>query len=70
MFWNNISIFNKVLGIPDIKQLYPEKKERLKQIQFQILLNKIYGSLISKMNSMRFIEIIPKKPDENNKQAL
>jgi len=64
MFWDNISMFNKIIGIPDIKYLYPEKKERLKQIQFQIRLNKIYSSLITKMNSMRFIEFIPKKNDE------
>jgi hypothetical protein len=64
MFWNNISIFNKVLGIPDIKYLYPEKRERLKQILFQKQLNQIYRSLILKMNTMRFIELIPKKINE------
>jgi hypothetical protein len=64
MFWDNIAMFNKIVGIPDIKQFYPEKKERLKQIQFQMRLNKIYSSLITKMNSMRFIEFIPKKTNE------
>ena len=61
MFWNNISAFNKVLGLPDIQHLYPEKNERLKQIQFQKQLNTIYASLIRKMNYLRFIEVIPKK---------
>jgi hypothetical protein len=61
MFWDNISLFNKVLQIPDIKQLYPKKIERSKQNQFQDKLNKIYRSLILKMYKMRFIEFIPKK---------
>lgn len=69
LFWNNISLFNKVMGIPDIIHLYPEKKENMKQIQFQERLNQIYASLIFKMSTMRFIEFIPKierKNDENN----
>lgn len=61
LFWQNISLFNRMMGIPNIQHLYPEKRERLKQIQFQIRLNQIYNSLLRKMNSMRFIEIIPKK---------
>jgi hypothetical protein len=69
MFWNNISIFNKVLGIPDIKYLYPKKIERQKQILYQKQLNIIYNSLIKKMNSLRFIELTQKKiilVDTNN----
>jgi hypothetical protein len=61
LFWQNISLFNRMMGIPNIQHLYPEKRERLKQIQFQMRLNQIYNSLLRKMNSMRFIEIIPKK---------
>lgn len=60
LFWNNISIFNKALGIPDIKHLYPERKEKPRQLQFQNELNIIYMRLIFKMNKMRFIEFIPK----------
>jgi hypothetical protein len=71
LFWNNISLFNKVMGLPDITQLYPEKKERPKQIQFQVQLNKIYTSLLLKMNTMRFIEVIPKTRQilENNEEV-
>jgi hypothetical protein len=68
LFWSNITLFNKVIGIPDIKQLYPEKKERPKQIQFQNRLNEIYNSLILKMNKMRFIEVIPKKVQEKTQE--
>ena len=64
LFWNNISIFNKALSIPDIKHLYPERKEKPKQLQFQNELNTIYGRLIFKMNRMRFIEFLPKKNSE------
>jgi hypothetical protein len=63
MFFNNISLFNKILGIPDVTYFYPEKRENPKQLQFQKQLNIIYGSLIKKMNSMRFIEIIPRKQE-------
>ena len=65
LFWNNISIFNKALGIPDIKHLYPERKEKPRQLQFQNELNRIYGRLIFKMNRMKFIEFLPKKIEEN-----
>ena len=57
-FWNNLSLFNAVMGIPDIKELYPIKHENPKRLQFAQQLNKIYASLINKMNKMRFIEII------------
>ena len=58
-FFNNISIFNKILGIPDIKSLYPIKYERSKKYTFLKELTIIYYSLINKMNKMRFIEINP-----------
>ena len=62
LFWSNISLFNKVMEIPDIKELYPVRQEKPKQIQFLIQLGFIYKSLISKMQSMRFIEIVePRK---------
>ena len=58
LFWNNISLFNNVIGIPDIKELYPIKKEHKKNLPFLNELTVIYKSLINKMNRMRFIEII------------
>jgi len=64
LFWDNISIFNKALDIPDIKEFYPERKERKKTMYFQQQLNAIYMPLMMKMNKMRFIEIIPKKKDD------
>lgn len=70
MFWNNIDKFNQVLGIPNIKHLYPEKKERIKLIQFKDQLNKIYMSLILKMNMMQFIEIIPKKQENEEIKTI
>ena len=60
MFWNNISLFNKVMEIPDIKELYPVKIEKPKVKQFYNRLFKIYMNLILKMNKMKFIEIINK----------
>ena len=70
-FFNNISIFNNVLGIPDIKELYPVKHERVKIFSFVNELITIYNSLMKKMNMMKFIEIIKplkdeKISDENN----
>ncbi len=58
LFWNNISLFNYIIGIPDVKELYPIKKERPKRMSFVNELSNIYGSLIYKMNKSRFIEII------------
>jgi len=57
-FWNNISLFNAVMEIPDITELYPIKQESNKKPQFLTNLNIIYSSLINKMNRMKFIEII------------
>lgn len=57
-FFYNIELFNKVLGIPDIKQLYPIKKERAKPYTYLRELSLIYHNLIMKMKSMPFIKII------------
>ena len=58
LFWDNIFLFNLLLGVPDIKSLYPVKQEKQKHFQFLAELTAIYNSLINKMKSMRFIEII------------
>ena len=58
LFWNNISLFNNILGIPDIKEVYPIKQERSKRFSFVNELSFIYNSLINKMNKRNFIEII------------
>ena len=66
LFWDNIPLFNRLMGIPDIKSLYPVKQERPKQLQFLVQLSVIYNSLINKMKSMRFVEIIqPIKKEDN-----
>jgi hypothetical protein len=69
-FFKNISVFNNILGIPDIKELYPNKSERIKNFTFVKELSLIYNSLMKKMNMMRFIEINKKIEDvkflENN----
>lgn len=57
-FFNNISLFNNILGIPDIKELYPIKSERPKTYSYVKQLSCIYTSLIKKMGKMKFIEII------------
>ena len=66
LFWNNISVFNNFMGIPNIKDLYPIRQEHKKKYSFVNELNFIYKSLTNKMNRMRFIEIIkPVKIEEN-----
>jgi len=57
-FWDNISFFNNIIGIPDIKELYPIKHETRKPIRNIPLLNSIYSSLINKMNNKLFIELV------------
>jgi hypothetical protein len=65
LFWNNISVFNNFMGIPNIKELYPVRQEHKKKYSFVNELNFIYKSLTNKMNRMRFIEIIkPVKIEE------
>ena len=58
LFWNNISLFNKLMGVPDIKELYPVKSETPKKLSFINELNNIYRPLINKMKAMGFIEVI------------
>ena len=58
LFWNNISLFNRAIGIPDVKELYPIKQERPRTFSFVKELNFIYNSLTNKMNHMKFIEIV------------
>jgi len=65
-FFNNIGLFNKILGIPDIKSLYPIKSERKKKYTYIHELSIIYYHLMQKMNKMRFIEIIPINNNNNN----
>jgi hypothetical protein len=65
-FFTNIEIFNKILGIPNIKSLYPTKFERKKQYTYLKELTFTYISLINKMKRMRFIEIIPIKKEISN----
>lgn len=57
-FWDNIPFFNKIIGIPDIKELYPIKYETPKPIRYRDQLTQIYASLIHKMNSKTFIELV------------
>ena len=66
MFWDNIQTFNRVLGIPDVKSLYPVRQEKPRRLQFVRELTYIYSSLINKMNSMRFIELI--RPTETKNE--
>jgi hypothetical protein len=56
--FKNISLFNKAIGIPDIKALYPIKYERKKQLTHLKELSTIYYRLIMKMRSMPYITII------------
>jgi hypothetical protein len=65
LFFSNITLFNKVLDIPDIKSLYPIKSERNKHLSYLNELNVIYHKLIMKMNSMPFIKVIPPTSDNN-----
>lgn len=57
-FFNNITLFNKTLGIPDIQSLYPIKQEHFKNIRYAKELTTIYQSLLIKMNKMNFIELV------------
>ena len=57
-FFNNIELFNKVIGIQDIKSLYPNKVERRKKKTYVRELSIIYNRLILKMNLMPFIKVV------------
>jgi hypothetical protein len=58
LFFNNVSLFNRILEIPDIKTLYPIKNERQKHYTYLKELSTIYYRLIMKMNSMPFIKMV------------
>ena len=64
LFWNNIELFNSIIGIPDCKDLYPVKQERPKSLSFVNELNFIYRSLINKMNNKPFITLISESESE------
>lgn len=48
-FWENLSLFNKTLGIPDVPALYPKKKESKYDLVYESELRTIYSSLLKKM---------------------
>jgi len=62
--FNNMSYFNNIMEIPDIKLLYPVKQERIKRYSYLKELNIIYNELINKMRNMPFIKIV--NPIESN----
>jgi len=70
LFWDNIQLFNKIMEIPDVKDLYPVKQERQKSFSFVKELNYIYNSLINKMSKMSFVEIIRPKQGEEEKLSI
>ena len=57
-FFENISYFNKILKIPDNKNLYPVEKTTYKNLEYKNELMLIYKNLINKINEMPFIKII------------
>lgn len=63
--FDNINLLNNVLGIPDIKSLYPIKYEKAKKITYLKQLLLIYSNLINKMNNMPFIKIVKPINDDN-----
>jgi hypothetical protein len=56
-FWDHLSEFNKKLGLPDIPELYPVKKETPRKEPYNKILYEIYEKLIKKMKKKAFIEI-------------
>lgn len=50
-FWDNIPEFNKLVGLPDIPDFYPVKKESDYEFVHAKELKMIYRSLINKMNT-------------------
>lgn len=55
-FWKNIPLFNKIIGLPDIKELYPIRKETRRTNKKIDELYKIYLPLQKRMNKMPFIK--------------
>lgn len=48
-FWENLPLFNKTLGIPDIPALYPKKKESKYELVYEKELRELYKSLLEKI---------------------
>lgn len=55
-FYENLSRFNEAIGIPDVPELYPEKREKTRPPYSKEILEKIYQPLKEKMREMAFIE--------------
>jgi hypothetical protein len=55
-FYENLSRFNETVGIPDVPDLYPEKREKTRIPYCKEILEKIYRPLKDKMGAMGFIE--------------
>ena len=51
-FWENLTLFNKTLGIPDVPALYPKKKESKYDLVYETELRTIYSSLLKKMSDL------------------
>jgi hypothetical protein len=58
MLFEQLSLLNRMLGIPDIPSLYPRKIERPKVYNYVKELSVIYRSLIYKMNARPFVQVI------------
>jgi hypothetical protein len=56
-FWDHIPEFNKVLGLPNIPNFYPVKKETPRKEPYNKILYKIYHKLLKKMKKKKWIEI-------------
>lgn len=58
-FWDNISLFNSTLNLPDIKELYPIRKESgASHSVYRKELNQIYKQLIDKMESFPPVVVV------------
>lgn len=58
-FWDNISSFNSALNLPDIKELYPIRKESSTHHSIYIKeLTQLYKSLTDKMESLPPVVIV------------
>jgi hypothetical protein len=67
--FDNFSLFNRAIGIPDIDKLYPKKVETKKKYVFLRELYNIYYPLMLKTNNMKFIQMIyPLPPIINNNE--
>jgi hypothetical protein len=57
-FFDNIKDFNHILDIPNFPHKYPKEIQTSRKLIYYDELNDIYKSLIQKMDSMNFIEIL------------